>query len=107
MAEGPEILIEDKPTAPRLSTPSKGSVSGIILIEPDGSKFAGTTRCNQLLGSGNVWLPHPDWSDHLFRGDGKVKELVGELYGHSRPAPMTTKSTPRPSVAACSRCSTS
>ena len=26
-----------------------------------------------------MWLPHPDWSDHLFRGDGKVKELVGEL----------------------------
>lgn len=74
-----EILIEDKANGPAVIDTLKGSVSGIIPIEPDGSKLARAHAVTSYWEAGNVWLPHPDWSDHLFRGDGKVKELVGEL----------------------------
>jgi predicted phage terminase large subunit-like protein len=74
-----EILIEDKANGPAVIDTLKGSVSGIIPIEPDGSKLARAHAVTSYWEAGNVWLPQPDWSDHLFRGDGKVKELVGEL----------------------------
>ena len=69
-----EILIEDKANGPAVIDTLKASVSGIIPIEPDGSKLARAHAVTSYWEAGNVWLPHPD----LFPW---VKELVGELTG--------------------------
>lgn len=67
-----EILIEDKANGPAVIDTLKASVSGIIPIEPDGSKLARAHAVTSYWEAGNVWLPHPDVAPW-------VKELVGEL----------------------------
>jgi predicted phage terminase large subunit-like protein len=67
-----EILIEDKANGPAVIDTLKASVSGIIPIEPDGSKLARAHAVTSYWEAGNVWLPHPDLSPW-------VKDLVGEL----------------------------
>lgn len=74
-----DILIEDKANGPAVIDTLKASVPGIIPIEPDGSKLARAHAVTAYWEAGNVWLPHHDWSAHLFEGDGTVKDLVGEL----------------------------
>lgn len=69
-----EILIEDKANGPAVIDTLKASVSGIIPIEPDGSKLARAHAVTSYWEAGNVWLPHPD----LFPW---VKDLVSELTG--------------------------
>lgn len=67
-----EILIEDKANGPAVIDTLKGSVPGIIPIEPDGSKVARAHAITSYWEAGNVWLPHPDVSPW-------VKDLVSEL----------------------------
>lgn len=67
-----EILIEDKANGPAVIDTLKGSVHGIIPIEPDGSKLARAHAVTSYWEAGNVWLPHPDVAPW-------VKDLVGEL----------------------------
>ena len=67
-----EILIEDKANGPAVIDTLKGTVSGIIPIEPDGSKLARAHAVTSYWEAGNVWLPHPDVAPW-------VKELVAEL----------------------------
>lgn len=67
-----EILIEDKANGPAVIDTLKKHLSGIIPIEPDGSKLARAHAVTSYWEAGNVWLPHPDicpW----------VKELLTEL----------------------------
>lgn len=67
-----EILIEDKANGPAVIDTLKATVSGIIPIEPDGSKLARAHAVTSYWEAGNVWLPHPDVAPW-------VKELVAEL----------------------------
>jgi len=67
-----EILIEDKANGPAVIDTLKATVSGIIPIEPDGSKLARAHAVTSYWEAGNVWLPHPDTSPW-------VKDLVSEL----------------------------
>lgn len=55
-----EILIEDKANGPAVIDTLKASVSGIIPIEPDGSKLARAHAVTSYWEAGNVWIPHPD-----------------------------------------------
>lgn len=67
-----EVLIEDKANGPAVIDTLKASVSGIIPIEPDGSKLARAHAVTSYWEAGNVWLPHPDTAPW-------VKDLVAEL----------------------------
>lgn len=67
-----EILIEDKANGPAVIDTLKASVSGIIPIEPDGSKLARAHAVTSYWEAGNVFLPDPSVSPW-------VKILVDEL----------------------------
>lgn len=63
-----EILIEDKANGPAVIDTLKSSVSGIIPIEPDGSKLARAHAVTSYWEAGNIYLPHPDiapWIKHF------------------------------------------
>lgn len=53
-------LIEDKANGPAILDSLKSEVSGMVPIEPDGSKLARAHACTAEWEAGNVWLPHPD-----------------------------------------------
>ena len=53
-------LIEDKANGPAIIDSLKAEVSGMVPIEPDGSKLARAHACTAEWEAGNVWLPHPD-----------------------------------------------
>ena len=53
----PRILIEDKANGPAIIDALKHKVSGIIPVEPDGSKVARAHACTAIWEAGNVWLP--------------------------------------------------
>ena len=67
-----QFYIEDKANGPAVIDTLKGVVSGLIPVEPDGSKLARAHAVTSYWEAGNVWLPHPD----LFPW---VKDLVAEL----------------------------
>lgn len=67
-----QFYIEDKANGPAVIDTLKGVMSGLVPIEPDGSKLARAHAVTHVWEAGNVWLPHPD----LFPW---VKDLVGEL----------------------------
>lgn len=67
-----EILIEDKANGPAVIDTLKSVLSGIIAIEPDGSKLARAHAVTSYWEAGNVWLPHEDVAPW-------VRGLVGEL----------------------------
>jgi predicted phage terminase large subunit-like protein len=67
-----EILIEDKANGPAVIDTLKATISGIIPVEPDGSKLARAHAITSYWEAGNVWLPHPDVAPW-------VKDLVSEL----------------------------
>lgn len=54
-----EILIEDKANGPAVIDVLKEAVSGILPIEPDGSKLARAHAVTSYWEAGNVWLPDP------------------------------------------------
>ncbi len=55
-----EILIEDKANGPAVIDTLKKHITGIIPIEPDGSKLARAHAVTSYWEAGNVYLPHPD-----------------------------------------------
>lgn len=52
-------LIEDKANGPAVISAMKRKVSGLVPIEPDGSKLARAQATSADVESGNVFLPHP------------------------------------------------
>lgn len=69
-----EFYVEDKANGPAVIDTLKMEMSGLIPVEPDGSKLARAHAVTAHWESGNVWLPHPD----MFPW---VKDLVSELTG--------------------------
>lgn len=67
-----QFYIEDKANGPAVIDTLKGVMSGLVPIEPDGSKLARAHAVTHVWEAGNVWLPHPDLAPW-------VKDLVGEL----------------------------
>jgi len=67
-----EILIEDKANGPAVIDVLKNRVSGIIPIEPDGSKIARAHAVTSFWEAGNIYLPHPDVAPW-------INEFVSEL----------------------------
>ncbi|GAA0334538.1 phage terminase large subunit [Morganella psychrotolerans] len=51
-------LVEDKANGPAVIDTLKSTVSGLVPIEPDGSKIARAHACTAEWEAGNVWLPH-------------------------------------------------
>jgi predicted phage terminase large subunit-like protein len=54
-----EKLVEDKANGPAVISSLKARVSGIIPINPDGSKTARAHAVTPLFEAGNVFIPHP------------------------------------------------
>ena len=55
-----QFYVEDKANGPAVIDTLKGVISGLIAIEPDGSKLARAHAVTHVWEAGNVWLPHPD-----------------------------------------------
>lgn len=53
-------LVEDKANGPAVIDSLKSTVSGLIPVEPDGSKVARAHACTAEWEAGNVWLPNKD-----------------------------------------------
>lgn len=53
-------LVEDKANGPAVIDSLKSKVSGIIPVEPDGSKVARAHAMTAEWEAGNIHLPHPD-----------------------------------------------
>jgi predicted phage terminase large subunit-like protein len=65
-------LVEDKANGPAVIDSLKHHISGIIPVEPDGSKTARAHAVTALFEAGNVYIPSPEvcpW----------VREYVAEL----------------------------
>lgn len=59
-------LVEDKANGPAVIDNLKSTVTGLIPIEPDGSKVARCHAVSAYWEAGNVWLPHKEiapWVD--------------------------------------------
>ena len=67
-----EVLIEDKANGPAIIDMLKGSIPGVIPIEPDGSKLARAHAMTWVWEARNIFLPHPDVSPW-------IKHFTGEL----------------------------
>ena len=50
-------LIEDKANGPAIQSMIKGKVSGVIMVEPKGSKIQRAYAIAPLVEAGNVWVP--------------------------------------------------
>lgn len=53
-------LVEDKANGPAVIDALKNSISGLIPVEPDGSKIARAHAVTAEWEAGNVWLPSPE-----------------------------------------------
>lgn len=53
-------LVEDKANGPAIIDSLKATVSGIIPVEPDGSKVARAHAMTAEWEAGNIWTPHPE-----------------------------------------------
>ncbi|HDU8547745.1 TPA: phage terminase large subunit [Morganella morganii] len=53
-------LVEDKANGPAVIDSLKSTVSGLVPVEPDGSKIARAHACTAEWEADNVWLPHKD-----------------------------------------------
>lgn len=65
-------LVEDKANGPAVIDALKHTVSGLVPVEPDGSKTARAHAVTALFEAGNVYIPHPQvcpW----------VKDYIAEL----------------------------
>lgn len=65
-------LIEDKANGPAIIDALKAEISGLIPVEPDGSKIARAHAVTAEWEAGNVYLPHPDIAPW-------VKDFVDEV----------------------------
>lgn len=53
------ILIEDKANGPAVISTVRGTISGIIAVNPEGGKEARANAVSPTIEAGNVYLPHP------------------------------------------------
>lgn len=53
-------LIEDKANGPAVISTLKKKVSGLIAVDPQGSKDERLSAVSPDFEAGNIWLPHPD-----------------------------------------------
>lgn len=74
-----QFYVEDKANGPAVIDALKGVVSGLVPVEPDGSKLARAHAVTHVWEAGNVWLPHPDIAAGVFKGAGGIKDFVAEL----------------------------
>ncbi|MFS4413463.1 phage terminase large subunit [Providencia sp. T47] len=58
--EGRRKLVEDKANGPAVIDSLKSTVSGLIPVEPDGSKIARAHACTAEWEAGNILFPHKD-----------------------------------------------
>ncbi|QDH85558.1 large subunit terminase [Proteus phage vB_PmiP_RS51pmB] len=65
-------LVEDKANGSAVIDTLKDTVSGLIPVEPDGSKIARAHACTAEWEAGNIFLPHPEESPWVI-------DLVSEL----------------------------
>lgn len=65
-------LIEDKANGPAIIDSLKAKISGIVPVEPDGSKVARAHAVTAEWEAGNIYLPHPSIAPW-------VKDLVGQI----------------------------
>ncbi|WP_323085692.1 phage terminase large subunit [Providencia alcalifaciens] len=56
--DGRRKLVEDKANGPAVIDSLKSIVSGLVPVEPDGSKIARAHACTAEWEAGNVWLPN-------------------------------------------------
>lgn len=50
-------LVEDKANGPAIIDTLKGSISGLVAIEPEGGKVARANAITGIAKAGNIWLP--------------------------------------------------
>lgn len=58
--DGMRKLVEDKANGPAVIDSLKSTVSGLIPVEPDGSKVARAHAITAVWEAGNIFLPHKD-----------------------------------------------
>ena len=58
-----EKLVEDKANGPAVIDTLKNSISGIIPVDPEGSKTARAHAVTPYFEAGNVLIPDPQWCD--------------------------------------------
>ena len=69
------VLIEDKANGPAVIDALKATVSGLIAVEPTGSKYARASAATGDVEAGNVYLPDPDvYPQHRAWVDGLIEE---------------------------------
>lgn len=66
-------LVEDKANGPAVIDNLKSTVTGLIPVEPDGSKVARCHAVSAYWEAGNVWLPHKDIAPWI---EGAVAEFT-------------------------------
>jgi predicted phage terminase large subunit-like protein len=67
-------LIEDKANGPAVISALGQKVSGLIPVEPTGSKYARASAASPLVEAGNVWIPTDELADWA---DAFVEECAG------------------------------
>ena len=56
------VLVEDKANGPAVLDALRGDLSGLLPVEPDGSKLARAYAVTALWASGNVHIPEDDFA---------------------------------------------
>lgn len=62
-------LVEDKANGPGVVQTLQGSISGLVLVNPQGGKVARANAVAPFFEAGNVWLPEREW----------VEDYINEL----------------------------
>jgi len=72
------VLIEDKANGPAVIDALRGEVSGLVPVEPTGSKFARAVAATGDIEAGNVYLPDPEvFPQHKAWVDELIEEWAG------------------------------
>ncbi|WP_440590480.1 phage terminase large subunit, partial [Morganella morganii] len=71
--DGMRKLVEDKANGPAVIDSLKSTVSGLIPVEPDGSKVARAHAITAVWEAGNIFLPHKDVAPWV---TGAVEEIT-------------------------------
>ena len=93
-----EKLVEDKANGPAVIDSLKRQVTGIIPINPDGSKTARAHAVTPLFEAGNVFIPHPHTC--AWAGDYEAELLQFPAAAHDDQVDATTQALRRFSVRA-------
>lgn len=88
-----EKLVEDKANGPAVIDSLRHKVTGIIPIEPDGSKTARAHAVTPLFEAGNVYIPHPQ--SCAWAGDYESELLQFPAAAHDDQVDATTQALRR------------